>query len=266
MAMATQCCWCGRVRVLVFSLANLARSDLCAPPPPPTTTTHHPTTPPRFANNTFVAGEPHIRFYAGAPLVSTNSGHRYGGLQGVRVLLGTGVLRGGRPGPCPVPARAPCSDGAIVRVAHASAFTRPCPNVHSPLHHHLHASRHAGTLCVFDFKPRSFDAGQYAVLCHFAEILVREMEVSLVRPRRLFGFACACCRSRGSLGGGARGVRAQVSTAPPAPTPCFTAQAVSWQQEQLRRAEDKRSHLLRAMDCFHGGLWINRMYVDSLLC
>ncbi|PSC70418.1 Serine threonine-kinase CTR1 [Micractinium conductrix] len=98
---------------------------------------------PRFANNTFVAGEPHIRFYAGAPLVSTNSGHRY------------------------------------------------------------------GTLCVFDFKPRSFDAGQYAVLCHFAEILVREMEVSL---------------------------------------------AVSWQQEQLRRAEDKRSHLLRAMDCFHEGI------------
>ncbi|KAL4433273.1 hypothetical protein ABPG77_003321 [Micractinium sp. CCAP 211/92] len=67
----------------------------------------------RFKNNKFVAGEPHIRFYAGAPLVATVGGHRY------------------------------------------------------------------GTLCVFDFKPRTFPAAQYAMLAHFAEILVRELEREL---------------------------------------------------------------------------------------
>lgn len=67
----------------------------------------------RFKNNIYVAGEPHIRFYAGAPLVATVGGHRY------------------------------------------------------------------GTLCVFDFKPRTFPAAHYAMLAHFSEILVRELEREL---------------------------------------------------------------------------------------
>ncbi|KAI3426335.1 hypothetical protein D9Q98_008708 [Chlorella vulgaris] len=70
---------------------------------------------PRFRSNPFVVGEPHIRFYAGAPLVSS----------------------------------------------------------------YQHAHRY-GTLCVFDFKPRRFDATKYTMLAHFAEIVVREMERELV--------------------------------------------------------------------------------------
>ncbi|KAL4857667.1 Mitogen-activated protein kinase kinase kinase 9 [Chlorella vulgaris] len=68
-----------------------------------------------FRSNPFVVGEPHIRFYAGAPLVSS----------------------------------------------------------------YQHAHRY-GTLCVFDFKPRRFDATKYTMLAHFAEIVVREMERELV--------------------------------------------------------------------------------------
>lgn len=45
----------------------------------------------------------------------------------------------------------------------------------------------AGTLCVFDFKPRTFPAAHYTMLSHFAEILVRELERELVRPAQLLG-------------------------------------------------------------------------------
>ncbi|KAL4423942.1 hypothetical protein ABPG75_001243 [Micractinium tetrahymenae] len=65
---------------------------------------------PRFCNARHVAGEPHIRFYAGAPLISTLQGHLY------------------------------------------------------------------GTLCVFDFQPRSFASAQCAMLGHFAEMALRELE------------------------------------------------------------------------------------------
>ncbi|PRW44843.1 prolyl endopeptidase-like isoform A [Chlorella sorokiniana] len=67
----------------------------------------------RFRDNPYVKGDPRICFYAGAPLVATRDGHRY------------------------------------------------------------------GTLCVFDFKPRSFSPAQYAMLSHFAELAVREMEREL---------------------------------------------------------------------------------------
>lgn len=36
---------------------------------------------------------------------------------------------------------------------------------------------------VFDFKPRSFSPAQYAMLNHFAELTVREMERELVGAR-----------------------------------------------------------------------------------
>jgi hypothetical protein len=76
-----------------------------------------------------VVGEPHIRFYAGAPLVSSDSGHRL------------------------------------------------------------------GTLCVFDFRPRSFPAQQYAMLANFAEIVVREMERGMV-SRGWAGWLAGCARLR----------------------------------------------------------------------
>ncbi|KAL4448329.1 hypothetical protein ABPG75_005548 [Micractinium tetrahymenae] len=68
----------------------------------------------RFKTNQFVVGEPHIRFYAGAPLIAT-----------------------------------------------------------------MGSSLRYGTLCVFDFKPRTFPAAHYAMLAHFAEILVSELEREL---------------------------------------------------------------------------------------
>ncbi len=37
----------------------------------------------------------------------------------------------------------------------------------------------SGTLCVFDVKPRHFEPAQYAMLAHFAELVVWEMELEL---------------------------------------------------------------------------------------
>ena len=125
------CCPAEPVVLCQLSLALLARRLQTAAwagarqlPALPMLPSHHhsPARPPaclhptcgRFKNNQFVCGEPHLRFYAGAPLVSSDSGHRL------------------------------------------------------------------GTLCVFDFRPRSFPAQQYAMLANFAEILVREMERSMV--------------------------------------------------------------------------------------
>lgn len=37
-----------------------------------------------------------------------------------------------------------------------------------------------GTLCVIDFRPRTFPPDRYQMLCHFSEICVRELEQALV--------------------------------------------------------------------------------------
>ncbi len=38
-----------------------------------------------------------------------------------------------------------------------------------------------GTLCILDFRPRHFNAEQYSILGHFAEVVTRELERDKVR-------------------------------------------------------------------------------------
>lgn len=97
----------------------------------------------RFRTNPYVVGAPGLRFYAGAPLVATRGGHRYGArLAGLQSWAA----------------------GAHFSLYCAHAQTPSC------------AVPAAGTLCVFDFRPRSFAPSQYSLLAHFAEILTRELE------------------------------------------------------------------------------------------
>ena len=58
---------------LACSSAHCCRSLLCAPSAVPR----------RFKDTPHVAGPPHIRFFAGAPLISSNGGHRFGALHGL---------------------------------------------------------------------------------------------------------------------------------------------------------------------------------------
>ncbi|KAL6777657.1 FAP402A [Auxenochlorella protothecoides x Auxenochlorella symbiontica] len=89
----------------------------------------------RFRDHPAVAGEPHIRFYAGAPLLSPTSGHCY------------------------------------------------------------------GLLCAIDYRVRSFDPSQYAMLAHFGGIVVRELE----RDRQ---FAAQAAALREAAAGRGRMLRA----------------------------------------------------------
>lgn len=119
----------------------------------------------------------------------------------------------------------------------------------------------AGTLCVFDFKPRTFPAAHYAMLAHFSEILVRELERELVRSPHLF---CTCAGTRLGEGTGEAGACLGCGrhtrccaghlqrTHRGASTPlCARPQALCWQRRELQRAQASL-HLLRAMDVFHG--------------
>ena len=78
----------------------------------------------RFSRNDGVISDPHMRFYAGAPLIGAD-GFRY------------------------------------------------------------------GTLCVVDFRPRSFPAGLYNTLMNFAELVVREMERDRVLELRAQSYEAA---------------------------------------------------------------------------
>lgn len=143
------------------------RGGVCSPPPPPLPLL--PLLSCRFRSNKFVVGEPYLRFYAGAPLVSSyEEGHRYG--TGVRVCCCSRASN-----PRGRDARgAGAAPRALDRHPRPRA-SRPAPAPRRPL------PPPAGTLCVFDFRPRRFDAGKYAMLAHFAEIVVREMERDMVR-------------------------------------------------------------------------------------
>lgn len=83
----------------------------------------------RFSANPYVAGEPRIKFYAGAPLVGRN-GMRY------------------------------------------------------------------GTLCVVDFKRRSFSAEMYSLLCNFANLVVQELERDVVSMREVKDEAAAVAQGQ----------------------------------------------------------------------